>query len=53
MKILEITSDGLIWTPKQVLFEGRLYEAPLDITEWITYKIIKEILKERKKKRKK
>ena len=49
--MIEDDNGSLTWTPKIVIFEGKKYKAPLDLTKYFAYKAIKEILIDRKNNR--
>ena len=51
--MIELHKGQLSWTPKTVIFEGRVYSAPLDLLPILAYGIMLEFLTERKEKRNK
>lgn len=44
---MDIEKGQLRWIPKTVMFKGKLYKAPLDLTAYIVGNVLIEMLKER------
>ncbi len=44
---IEIENGQLRWTPKIVLFKGKLYKAPLDLLPYLVYNTILKCYYER------
>ena len=37
-------SEALIWTPKTVIIDGKKYDAPVNLLEYLTYQALHELL---------
>jgi hypothetical protein len=46
--MIEIEKGQLTWIPKTVIFEGKEYQAPLDLLPILAYRTMLEFLVERK-----
>jgi hypothetical protein len=46
--MVELENGQLTWTPKVVIFEGKEYPAPFNLLPILSYRIMIEILEERK-----
>ncbi len=46
--MITIDDGTLSWTPKTVLFNGKLYQAPLNILPYLVYQTVIQYLKQKK-----
>lgn len=51
--MIELDGGQLTWTPKSVIFEGKEYQAPLDLLPILAMQVMVELLTERKNERNK